>query len=365
MADTVTVTSKTTFSNPNGHELTSEATFAFKGTKTITFHVAGKTCNLTGSASGYSPGGCNYRITVAPDGTITGTSGNNGVCTRSNKIASSCVSGYESPVAKWVSAKRGKIPAGAFIVGQESNGQKLYLCRGNYQGGIHPGKISSTLKDCHIGYGGKERYVSPYEVLIAPEAFGKWTNAMNGEVPAGAYVVGHESNGEKLYLCRGNYQGGVHPGKVRWAFKACNINWGGKEVKVNPYEVLISGNGNNGTVEVGKLVWLKNAQCQSSYKTFQQAQQFAASLKDGMCGLTDGSKAGDWRVPSANEWDAMFGSITKNDAMSKFQNVRDGGYWSSTDKNGGKWPASILHWRMRADSIGLQDLYPVWPVRDK
>ena len=239
MADTVTVTSNTTFSNPNGHELTSKNTFAFKGTKTITFHVAGKTCHLTGSASGYSPGGCNYRITVAPDGTITGTSGNNGVCTHSDKIAKSCASEYKPPVAKWVSAKRGEIPAGAFVVGHGSNGQKLYLCRGNYQKGVHPGKISTTLKDCHIGYGGRERYVSPYEVLIAPDSYGKWTSARNGQVPAGAYEVGHESNGDKLYLCRGNYQSGVHPGKVRSAFRACNISWGGKEVKVNPYEVLI------------------------------------------------------------------------------------------------------------------------------
>jgi hypothetical protein len=52
--------------------------------------VAGKTCNLNGSACGSVPAGCNYSITVAPNGTISGTSGNNDCCTRSADIASSC-----------------------------------------------------------------------------------------------------------------------------------------------------------------------------------------------------------------------------------------------------------------------------------
>jgi len=90
LADTVSVTSQTSFSSPSGN-ITSTNSFAFQGTQTITFMVAGKTCNLNGSARGSVPMGCNYAITVAPNGTITGSlTAGNSVCTQSNQVAASC-----------------------------------------------------------------------------------------------------------------------------------------------------------------------------------------------------------------------------------------------------------------------------------
>lgn len=91
LADTVSVTSTTSFSDPGGQSISSTGSLGFQGTVTITFKVAGKTCNLKGSAGGPVPTGCNYAITVAPDGSISGTlvSGNQ-VCTQSKDIAASC-----------------------------------------------------------------------------------------------------------------------------------------------------------------------------------------------------------------------------------------------------------------------------------
>lgn len=89
-ADTVSVKSETSFSSPSGN-ITSTGNFAFKGTVTITFMVAGKTCNLKGSGAGPVSTGCNYAITVAPNGSISGTlTAGNSVCTQSGQIASSC-----------------------------------------------------------------------------------------------------------------------------------------------------------------------------------------------------------------------------------------------------------------------------------
>ncbi len=90
MADTVTVETKTNFSTPDD-TLTSKNTLHFKGTQEIQFDVAGKTCTLTGSASGAVPMGCNYLITVNPDGSISGVlHAGNAVCTQSGQIAASC-----------------------------------------------------------------------------------------------------------------------------------------------------------------------------------------------------------------------------------------------------------------------------------
>lgn len=61
----------------------------------------------------------------------------------------------------------------------------------------------------------------------------------------------------------------------------------------------------NGTVTdtVTGLIWLKDANCFST-KTYSPANQAAAGLAAGQCGLTDGSSAGDWRLPTKVEWEA-------------------------------------------------------------
>ena len=48
------------------------------------------------------------------------------------------------------------------------------------------------------------------------------------------------------------------------------------------------------------LVWLKNANCFGG-RTWPDALTDAAELNSGECGLTDGSSAGDWHVPTVNE----------------------------------------------------------------
>jgi hypothetical protein len=60
----------------------------------------------------------------------------------------------------------------------------------------------------------------------------------------------------------------------------------------------------NGTVTdtLTGLVWLKQANClpQANWKAANEA---AAGLKAGDCGLRDGSSPGDWRLPTKIEWE--------------------------------------------------------------
>ena len=91
LADTVTIISQTSFSSPSGQSISSTGVLGFVGPQTITFQVAGKTCNLNGSARGSVPMGCNYALTVAANGSISGTlTAGNSVCTQSGQVASSC-----------------------------------------------------------------------------------------------------------------------------------------------------------------------------------------------------------------------------------------------------------------------------------
>ena len=69
----------------------------------------------------------------------------------------------------------------------------------------------------------------------------------------------------------------------------------------------------NGTVQDTQtgLIWLKNANClPAGGSDWATAIGRAAKLADGtadgtVCGLSDGSKAGMWRLPTIGEWQAM------------------------------------------------------------
>ena len=123
------------------------------------------------------------------------------------------------------------------------------------------------------------------------------------------------------------------------------------------------------TDTVTGLIWLKQADCLSP-APWAAANNAAAGVKHGDCGLTDNSAAGDWRLPTKAEWEATvaralaggctFGnppSLT-NDAGtgclaaggSSFAGVASGGYWSSSSFEGipdHAWYAGLLRRQRR------------------
>lgn len=62
---------------------------------------------------------------------------------------------------------------------------------------------------------------------------------------------------------------------------------------------VINGDGTV-TDKLTGLVWLRHASC-FGHRTWVEALGDAAGLASGSCGLTDGSAAGDWRLPSVTE----------------------------------------------------------------
>ena len=137
----------------------------------------------------------------------------------------------------WRKATGGSIPDGAKPNGREADGARIWTARALHAGGVHPGKVRPAFGAANIPYGGNEIKVANYEVLMEE---GLWVKASGGRVPDGAVVVGFEADGQPLFLARAAYNGGIHQGKVRLAFGAANISWGGKEVKVADYEVLVN-----------------------------------------------------------------------------------------------------------------------------
>jgi hypothetical protein len=136
-----------------------------------------------------------------------------------------------------------------------------------------------------------------------------------------------------------------------WTY-AADCNNGGR-YENNGYPAV------NGTVTDCRtgLIWLKDANCTDSLNVtgidkslgklnWYDAIKWVAALGSGHCGLTDGSSAGDWRLPTKTELMAMVGhakgrfanpALTNAAGTAKwttngdaFDNVQNSWYWSST-----------------------------------
>ena len=115
------------------------------------------------------------------------------------------------------------------------------------------------------------------------------------------------------------------------------------------------------------LVWLKNANC-FGIRTWANALIDCNSLADGACGLTDGSVAGDWRLPNVKELQSLIDFGQFNPALPTghpFTGVQY--YWSSTTLDAGStigaWSVSLSLGSVIAYDKTTDVLY-VWPVRD-
>ncbi|MEK8020754.1 MAG: DUF1566 domain-containing protein, partial [Candidatus Parabeggiatoa sp.] len=154
----------------------------------------------------------------------------------------------------------------------------------------------------------------------------------------------------------------------------------GRAYSLLSYRYINNGNGTVTDIRTG-LIWLKNANCfgRQDWKT---AQQSAANLASGQCGLRDGSKQGMWRLPSKEEWEAMIdekyvdrenysqptlsnaagtGPWQEDDAFSGVQTYY---YWSSTPYvagTGSAWYVSLDYGIV--SYLGKTNSIYVWPVR--
>lgn len=147
--------------------------------------------------------------------------------------ASGGVASAQDADLHWVRAQGGEVPPGAIIGGWEP-GRTLYVCRGWYRRGMHPGKIVGS--NCNIGWGGSEVLLYHYEVLVGDNSEVSWVDASYGGVPDGAVSGGYEPGRPYLYICRA-YHEGWQPGKL--VGENCNFGYGGAELLSPNYQVLV------------------------------------------------------------------------------------------------------------------------------
>lgn len=134
-------------------------------------------------------------------------------------------SGAPANPARWVKVnKGGRIPSGAISGGSEPGRSRLYVCRSKYKGNWASGKVVAGY--CNIGFYGKERRQSTYDVLVGTSSRISWSSSRS---KSKAMNVGKEK-GKNVYVCRVRYKNGTHPGKIA-PNGNCYIGYGGKERK--------------------------------------------------------------------------------------------------------------------------------------
>jgi len=116
------------------------------------------------------------------------------------------------------------------------------------------------------------------------------------------------------------------------------------------------------------LIWLKNANCFGD-QNWSAAMASAQHLSSGDCGLSDGSGAGQWRLPSKDEWEVLIDKSTVNLGLLSghpFVGVESDEYWSSTTyrDSAGDTHIVTLNVNYMGPLATVNASNNVWPVRN-
>ncbi|MBF0171933.1 MAG: DUF1566 domain-containing protein [Magnetococcales bacterium] len=127
---------------------------------------------------------------------------------------------------------------------------------------------------------------------------------------------------------------------------------------------------NDGTItdNLTGLIWLKNANCFGDLY-WTDALASANSLASGLCGLTDNSVAGDWRLPNRFELESLIDYGHRDPALPighPFSGVQTiDRYWSgSTTKFSTSRPWTVSFDYGNVDDWSKIGRHYAWPVRD-
>jgi len=258
--------------------------------------------------------------------------------------------------------------------------------------GTAPGATSSyTLEDIHDRL---ESGVAGSQSTFTEPGVGPGTGTMHtlNEIMAQAPAADNAD---------GATVGDVLAGKTFWGLNVTSGQWGPQtgtaaaSMAANPDPACWDNTNRyvdcgNGTVNdtVTTLLWLKDANCFGTLN-YAAANAAAAALADGACGLSDGSSAGDWRLPTRAEWEETIARAAVLDCddfangdialtntpgtgcyaagPQPFTGVQSSFYWSATALETDlsyAWGAYLSFGFVGPDGKPFASSNYVWPVRD-
>lgn len=130
------------------------------------------------------------------------------------------------------------LPQNAVYAGQDTDGDPIYVGRASHAGDHIPCKLIPNKQAAFIAYDGQEIPKNSFEVLCGTDF--TWVPSSGGSVVQNALVGGRTINGEPLYIGRAHYAGSLTPGKIHTSHGCLYFSYGGKEISMRQYEVLVS-----------------------------------------------------------------------------------------------------------------------------
>ncbi|KDQ08953.1 hypothetical protein BOTBODRAFT_540120 [Botryobasidium botryosum FD-172 SS1] len=118
-----------------------------------------------------------------------------------------------------------------------------------------------------------------------PQAPFTWILAEGTNIPQGALEGGRDGDGSPLYIARAYYEGGLHLGKAgRHLGKGASIPYGGKEVEVEKYEILLA--------DPNRVKWVDGNELQGSNPVEGGKEQDGTPLYIGQAFYENGTHPG-------------------------------------------------------------------------
>lgn len=129
------------------------------------------------------------------------------------------------------------VPHNSVLGGRDTDGAQIYVGRASHEGDLIPCKVLPSKKIAYLAHNGVEIPKHNFEILVGTDV--QWKRERNGKVPPGAFVGGRTINGEPLYIGRGDHNRSQTVGKVHQSHGCLYISYGGKEIALKDYEVLV------------------------------------------------------------------------------------------------------------------------------
>jgi hypothetical protein len=142
---------------------------------------------------------------------------------------------YEALTTTWqaVTDPNAALPANAVVFGHDApqaDGSlpPLYACRAHDSTGVRPGKTRPGFGGCNVAESGREVTVTTYDLLIYTFPLAQIPVSSTAPRPNDVLVGGGGVTGGSLWICAGQFQGGVHPGSLD-VNGVCHFGFGGLE----------------------------------------------------------------------------------------------------------------------------------------
>jgi hypothetical protein len=187
---------------------------------------------------------------------------------------------------------------------------------------------------------------------------GRSLSEIKAKLPVADNTNGLKANeapsGKTFWGLRTDGTWGAQIGTNHMAASVCQPGWAGTYCDVPRWV-----NNGNGTVTDNRngLVWLKNANCFVG-QDWNSAMSSANSLASGSCSLSDGSTAGQWRLPTKDELASVGPPWPPSTPFSAVL----GNYWSgSSNCTNDAWYVSMGYGGVDSGSKSYN--FYVWPVR--